>query len=152
MRVFNIPPSAPFLRTLITALVDGELVPGFDARAQPERLATATLYLPTRRAGRMARDMFLEVLARDAALLPRIVALGDIDEDELAFAEAADPLGGAAALELPPTLERAGTTADAGAAGRGLGQAAASPAIRLLRRWWSAARPRPSRSPPIWRG
>ena len=47
----------------------------------------ATLYLPTRRAGRMARDIFLDVLKTDAAVLPRIVALGDIDEDELAFAD-----------------------------------------------------------------
>jgi len=104
MRVFTIPPSAPFLRTLITALVDGELVPGFEARTGPERLAEATLYLPTRRAGRMARDIFLEVLRRDAAILPRIVALGEIDEDELAFAGEADPLGGAAELDLPPPL------------------------------------------------
>ena len=28
----------------------------------PERLADATLYLPTRRAGRMAREIFLDVL------------------------------------------------------------------------------------------
>ena len=44
MRVFSVPASAPFLRTLITALVDGRLVEGFSARAEPERLATATLY------------------------------------------------------------------------------------------------------------
>ena len=87
MRVFNIPASAPFLRTLAIALVDGDLVPGFSARHDPERLADATLYLPTRRAGRMAREVFLDVLARDAAILPRIVTLGDIDEDEGAFAE-----------------------------------------------------------------
>ena len=71
---------------------------------QPERLAEATLYLPTRRAGRMAREMFLDVLRRDAAILPRIVALGDIDEDELAFAEEAEQLGGAAPLDIPPPL------------------------------------------------
>jgi ATP-dependent helicase/nuclease subunit B len=89
MRVFNIPASAPFLRTVIAALVDGRLVDGFSARANPERLAQATLYLPTRRAGRMAREIFLDVLGTDAVLLPRIVALGDIDEDELEFAQAA---------------------------------------------------------------
>jgi len=57
------------------------------ARANPARLAQATLYLPTRRAGRMAREIFLDQLNADAVVLPRIVALGDIDEDELAFAE-----------------------------------------------------------------
>lgn len=91
MRVFNIPSSAPFLRTLITALVDGALIEGFSARKNPELLATATLYLPTRRAGRMAQEIFLEVLGTDAVLLPRIVPLGDVDEEELAFAQAMSP-------------------------------------------------------------
>ena len=36
MRVFSVPVSAPFLRTVIAALVDGRLVDGFEARAQPE--------------------------------------------------------------------------------------------------------------------
>jgi ATP-dependent helicase/nuclease subunit B len=103
MRVFNVPSSAPFLRTLIAALVDGKLVDGFDARAQPERLAHATLYLPTRRAGRMARDIFLDVLDTDAVLLPRIFTLGGIDEDEVAFAEP-EQLRGSDGLELAPAL------------------------------------------------
>src|SRR5579864_9056631 len=81
MHVFTIPPSVPFLRTLVEALVDGRLVDGFLARENPERLASATLYLPTQRAVREVRRVFLEVLERDAAILPRIVALGDIDED-----------------------------------------------------------------------
>ena len=83
MRVFSIPVSVPFLRTVIAALVDGRLVNGFEARTT-RRLAEATLYLPTRRAGRMAREIFLDVLAYGRGVLPRIVALGDIDEDELA--------------------------------------------------------------------
>ena len=103
MRVFSVPSSAPFLRTLIAALVHGELVDGFEARAEPERLAQATLYLPTRRAGRMARDIFLDVLDTDAVLLPRIFTLGGIDEDEVAFAEP-EPFSGSDALELPPKL------------------------------------------------
>ncbi len=86
-RVFTIPPSAPFLPTLIAALTGGKL--GFAAPRDPLALAAVTLYLPTRRACRLARDAFLEVLDVDAAILPRIVALGDIDEDEIAFAEAA---------------------------------------------------------------
>ena len=64
MRVFSVPLSVPFLRTVVAALVDGRLVDGFEARAQPERLARATLYLPTRRAGRMAREIFLEYFGR----------------------------------------------------------------------------------------
>lgn len=91
MHVFNIPPSSPFLRTLIAALIDGRLIEGFDARHAPERLAEVTLYLPTRRAGRLARDIFLDELNTDAAILPRILALGDTDEEELLFAQAASP-------------------------------------------------------------
>src|SRR6267378_397057 len=104
MRVFSVPLSAPFLRTVIAALIDGRLVAGFDARANPARLAQATLYLPTRRAGRMAREIFLDQLNADAAVLPRIVALGDIDEDELAFAEESEQYGGAPPLDIPPKL------------------------------------------------
>jgi ATP-dependent helicase/nuclease subunit B len=104
MRVFSVPVSVPFLRTVIAALVDGRLVPGFEARADPARLAEATLYLPTRRAMRVAREVFLDELNSDAAILPRLVALGDIDEDELAFAEESEPLGGVAPLDIPPKL------------------------------------------------
>ncbi len=103
MHVFNVPSSAPFLHTVIAALVDGRLIAGFDARKNRERLADVTLYLPTQRAGRMARDIFLEVLDTDAVILPRIVALGDADEDELAFAQIEN--SGLAAFDLPPALE-----------------------------------------------
>src|SRR5438132_12217546 len=104
MRVFSVPLSVPFLRSVIAALVDGRLVEGFEARSDPANLARATLYLPTRRALRVAREVFLEELNTDAVLLPRIVALGDIDEDELAFAEGAEQFGGAAPLDIPPKL------------------------------------------------
>src|SRR5687768_12538741 len=103
MHVFNVPASAPFLRTVIAALVDGRLVAGFEARRLPEALANATIYLPTRRATRLARDVFLDELKSEAAILPRLVALGDIDEDELIFAQAANTP--ATALELPPALD-----------------------------------------------
>src|SRR3984893_13625483 len=104
MRVFSVPVSVPFLRCVIAALIDGRLVDGFAARSNPARLAEATLYLPTRRAVRMAREVFLDELKADAAVLPRIVALGDIDEDELAFAEDTEEFGGAAPLDIPPKL------------------------------------------------
>ena len=104
MRVFSVPVSVPLLRTVIAALVDGRLVEGFEARSNPLNLARATLYLPTRRAGRLAREIFLDELKTDAAILPRIVALGDIDEDELAFAEGTEQFSGVAPLDVPPRL------------------------------------------------
>src|SRR3954462_6333706 len=104
MRVFSVPVSVPLLRTVIAALVDGHLIEGFEARSNPLNLARATLYLPTRRAGRLAREIFLDELKTDAAILPRIVALGDIDEDELAFSESTEQFGGTAPLDIPPRL------------------------------------------------
>src|SRR5690349_5821307 len=101
-RVFNIPASAPFLPTLVEALYDGRL--GFDFAGDPLALAAATLYLPTRRACGLMRDAFLDRLRGDGAILPRIVAIGDIDEDEIAFAEIAGGGIAAEALALPPAL------------------------------------------------
>ncbi|TMJ02243.1 MAG: double-strand break repair protein AddB [Alphaproteobacteria bacterium] len=100
-RVFTIPASAPFLPTLIRALRDGRLVEGFPPSGDPLAWSRATLFLPTRRACALARDAFLDVLNVEAAVLPRIVPLGDIDEDELAFADAAS---GEAGLDVPPEL------------------------------------------------
>ena len=102
-RVFTIPASTPFVPTLIDALLDGRLVPGFPLGPDPLALAGATLYLPTRRACRLARDRFLDVTRTSAAILPRIVPIGDPDEDEIAFAQAASPA--AVALDLPPALD-----------------------------------------------
>jgi ATP-dependent helicase/nuclease subunit B len=104
MRVFSVPLSVPFLRSVIAALIDGRLVQGYEARKSPLRLADATLYLPTRRAVRVARGVLLDELQADAAVLPRIVALGDIDEDELFFAEEAEQFDGTAPLDIPPGL------------------------------------------------
>src|SRR6201990_1546724 len=104
MRVLSIPSSVPFLRSVIAALIDGRLIEGFEARSNPLNLAQATLYLPTRRAMRLAREVFLEELKTDAAILPRIVALGDIDEDELIFADEADVFGAAEPLDIPLKL------------------------------------------------
>ena len=103
-RVFTIPASVPFLPTLINALAEGRVVPGFPAARDPLALAAATLYLPTRRASRLARELFLDAIGGEAAILPRIVAIGDVDEDEIVFAEAA--AGGVAndTLELPEAL------------------------------------------------
>ena len=102
--VFTIPASVPFVPTLLRALIEGKLVPGFPAAHDPLALADATLYLPTRRACRLARDLFLEMIGKSAAILPRIVAVGDIDEDEIAFAQMGAGALASEALELPPAL------------------------------------------------
>ena len=116
----------------------------------PRALATATLYLPTRRACRLARDVFLDVLGAEAAILPRIVAIGDIDEDEIAFAEGG--IGAPAeALDLPPALDGLERRLAARAADRSMGEQL-KPGDPARRRWSSTARPRRWRSPTISRG
>lgn len=108
-RLLTISPSSPFLRTLADALLDGELVPGFAPRHDPFALATATLYLPTRRAGRLFAETLRAALGAEAVMLPRIVPLGDVDEDALAFSDMASPL--MAPRAVSPTHRRIALTA-----------------------------------------
>ena len=103
-RVFTIPASAPFLPTLIEALMEDRLGSASSPAAIRWRWPSATIYLPTRRACRLAQQIFLDVLKSDAAILPRIVPIGDVDEDELAFAEAAIGETAGATLDLPEPL------------------------------------------------
>lgn len=99
-RVFTIPPTAPFLPALARAVLDGALIPGFAPRENPALLGDATIYLPTRRAARALAQAFLDALGTDAAILPRIVPLGDVDEDAFAFErDDTEP--------LPPAIEPA---------------------------------------------
>ena len=51
MRVFSVPVSAPFLRTVITALIDGRLIDGYEARAHPDHLEQNPKRDRDRRAG-----------------------------------------------------------------------------------------------------
>jgi ATP-dependent helicase/nuclease subunit B len=102
-RVFTIPASVAFLPALVRAILDGRLIHGV-AGGDPLSLVDLTLYLPTRRACRLAREVFLDEIGTEAAMLPRIVAIGDIDEDELAFADAATGAVAERALELSPAL------------------------------------------------
>lgn len=83
-RLFTIPPGAPFLRTLADALLEGRLCDGFDA-GDPLALAAATIYLPTRRAARELRSIFVTRMPGSSAILPTIRALGEFDEDGALF-------------------------------------------------------------------
>lgn len=98
-RLFTIPPGARFLDVLAEALVEGRLVPGFRPADDPLLLADATIYLPTRRACRALEAVFVARAPQGATVLPRIAPLGDVDEDDEAFAEEIGP-----AAALPPPL------------------------------------------------
>lgn len=97
--VFTIPPGAPFLKTLARSLCEGRLVDGFrHDPADPLSLASATIYLPTRRAARVLRSEFVDLLGGRSAILPTIRPLGETDDDAGYFdADPADDLDA-----LPP--------------------------------------------------
>jgi ATP-dependent helicase/nuclease subunit B len=88
-RILSIPAGLPFLKTLAEGLCDGRLTPSFryDA-ADPLSLAKVTIYLPTRRAVRVLRSEFVDLLGGRSAILPVIRPLGETDDDSGFFDEA----------------------------------------------------------------
>lgn len=107
-RVLSIPPAAPFLPTLVDALLTGRLVEGFAPGNDPLALASATIWVPTRRAARALATAFVSRLESDAALLPAIRTLGDGDDDDLENPDG-DNMAGAdnsALLPIYPSLDR----------------------------------------------
>lgn len=104
--------------------------------SDPFALASATIFLPTRRAARVVGDGFTQLL-NGAALLPQIRALGDDDDEEFLF----DP--GAETIDLPPPIHPVrrrlllAALVRRWAAGRGapLGFARAAAMSRLLARY-----------------
>jgi len=90
MNLFAIPPHVPFL--------DAVAAEWLDHAATPLAVADGLILLPTRRAARSLAEAFLRVSGGRALLLPRIMALGALDEAPLALA---------GALDLPPAVEPA---------------------------------------------
>ncbi|HEX4766898.1 MAG TPA: double-strand break repair protein AddB [Lichenihabitans sp.] len=101
-RVFSIPPGAVFLDTLADALLDGVIVPGFSRADAPLGLAAATIYVPTRRSARALAAVLAQALGGPAALLPRIIPLGALDDSELLFED--DGLENAFDSALPAAI------------------------------------------------
>ncbi len=97
MNLYTISPGTPFL----PALVDGVLSRHYDPHA-PELLARVTILVPTRRAARALVAAFAAKAGPGAAfLLPRIMPIGDTDEEALAF-DPAGPDDEAIAPAMPP--------------------------------------------------
>ncbi len=95
--VFTIPGTDPFLDTFYDGLVSGRILPTWHPR-DPLDWARLTVLLPTRRAGRAFRDLCLARAETDAAILPLIRPIGDVDEDLIDLdIDDADP-------EVPPAI------------------------------------------------
>ncbi|MFS8047198.1 double-strand break repair protein AddB [Rhizobium sp. BR 314] len=87
-RILTIPAGLPFLKTLASALCDGRLTEHF--RYDPEdplSLAKVSIFLPTRRAVRVLRSEFVDLLGGRSAILPVIRPLGETDDDSGYFEE-----------------------------------------------------------------
>ena len=82
--VFTIAAGEPFAETLARGLIE---TLGDD----PLALASATVFLPTRRAVRTLGETFARILG-GAALLPQLRPLGDLDEDSMLFDAASEDL------------------------------------------------------------
>lgn len=90
---FSIPAHRPFLEDLAAGLIA-------EYGADPAGLAEAVILLPNRRGARDLAEAFLKAAAgRSAVLLPRILALGDLETGEPPF-EPAD-----IAVSLPPAVD-----------------------------------------------
>ncbi len=104
-RLYTIDPSRRFLTVLVDALVTGHLIPGFAPFDDPLRLSTATILLPTRRAARALKEVFLARFDGRPVLLPAIRPIGDVDGDGFdAIDEAGGPTGFEATLSTTERL------------------------------------------------
>lgn len=92
-RVFTIPAGRPF----VDALASGILASGM---ADPLSLSDVTVLLPTRRAGRALTEAFLRQTSGRPLVLPRIMPLGDVDEDILDLADEFPETS----AEIPPPI------------------------------------------------
>ncbi len=94
--IYTIPFDQPFLDTLVAGLMRR-------AGAEPLALTRMTVLLPTRRAARALREAFLRSGNGKALLLPRMMPVGDLDPEELAFLADEGEIA-AQGLELPPAV------------------------------------------------
>lgn len=95
--VLTISPHRPFLDVLAAGVLE-------ETGGDPLALSEGIILLPTRRACRSLRESFLRRAEGRPMLLPRLMAFGDLDEDETLFAGFQGD-GLAAELDLPPAIE-----------------------------------------------
>ena len=98
-KVFTIASGENFSDRLVAGLLDRY---GDNPHGQLGGLGRLTLLLPTRRGIRAVRDGFLRQTGGRALLLPRMQAIGDVDEDELLLG--AQIGAGEDFLLLPPAI------------------------------------------------
>lgn len=96
--LYSIAAHRPFLEDLAA-----QLLAGCDLADDPLALSRMTVLLPTRRACRALQDTFLRLSDGRALVLPRMIPIGDIDEDELQITDGGDGAG-AEDGDIPPAI------------------------------------------------
>lgn len=96
--VFSIPPHVPFVDALAAGVAES-----YGNADDPLALARVTVLLPTRRACRALQEAFLRHSGGRALLLPRMVPVGDVDEDALQFDFMAMQMADTA-RQIPPAI------------------------------------------------
>ena len=94
--IFNISPRYPFLEVLASYILK-------TAKDKNLNIADDIILLPTRRACRHIKEVFLKLSGGNAVILPTILPLGDIDEDGLAFLDYENEN---LLTELPPAISK----------------------------------------------
>ena len=77
LSIYTINPSLPFLRTLAKGL--------WEQYEKEDFLSDVRILLPTRRAGRILQEQFLDISKGAPLILPQISSVGDVDIDELSL-------------------------------------------------------------------
>jgi ATP-dependent helicase/nuclease subunit B len=95
--LYSIAPHRPFLEDL-----GAQLLASADP-VDPLALSRMTILLPTRRACRGLQETFLRLSDGRALVLPRMIPVGDIDEDELQITEVDYGVGGDTG-DIPPAM------------------------------------------------
>jgi ATP-dependent helicase/nuclease subunit B len=99
--VYSIAPHRPFLDSLAARVLEMTA-----ARDDPLALARITILLPTRRACRALQDAFLRASGGVPLVLPRLVPLGDVEEDEPFVSDASGMQDGGDCPPAVPELRR----------------------------------------------
>ncbi|NJM28816.1 MAG: hypothetical protein HC855_00570 [Rhizobiales bacterium] len=98
LNLYTIAPDHSFLEVLAHRVLNG--FPDGPGPIAADRLHECRVMLPTRRAARLFQETLFKMAKREALLMPRIAAIGDIDEDQADFPYEA--------LELPPAASANG--------------------------------------------
>jgi len=100
---FTIDFEQAFLPTFVQQLLQGNIIPNFSLD-DPLALENITLILPTQRAIKSLRNVFMHEIDMNACILPRMIALGGLDTQQEVILEGADIDYLNGIMDIPPAI------------------------------------------------